>query len=102
VWHRFDRLLATMRPQREPLSLVIDAVVVAIAWNATYLFRLGFERWISARPSYDHWVLLGVVIVYAFALWLLKVPKACGGFRGSAKYGVWLARASAPAWCAPS
>ena len=26
VWHRFDRFMATMRPQREPLSLVVDAV----------------------------------------------------------------------------
>ena len=61
VWHRFDRFMATMRPRREPLSLVVDGVVVALAWNATYLFRLGFERWIHARPDYDHWVLLGVL-----------------------------------------
>jgi len=82
VWHRFDRLMATMRPQREPLSLVVDAVVVAVAWNATYLFRLGFERWIAARPDYDAWVLVGVVVAYVLALWLLKVPKGMWRFSG--------------------
>ena len=82
VWHRFDRFMATMRPQREPLSLIVDAVLVALSWNATYLFRLGFERWIRARPDYDHWVLLGVVITYAVAFWLLKVPKGMWRFSG--------------------
>ena len=48
IWHRLDRFLARLRPHREPLSLLIDGAVVAIAWNVTYLFRLGFERWISA------------------------------------------------------
>ena len=51
-WHRLDRFLARLRPHREPLSLLIDGAVVAIAWNVTYLFRLGFERWLSARPGY--------------------------------------------------
>ena len=57
IWHRIDGLLTRLRPHREPLSLALDAVVVALAWNATYLFRLGFERWISARPGYDLWVM---------------------------------------------
>ena len=48
-WHRLDRCLARLRPQREPLSLLVDALVVAACWNITYLFRLGFERWISRR-----------------------------------------------------
>jgi FlaA1/EpsC-like NDP-sugar epimerase len=82
VWHRFDRLMARLRPRREPLSLAIDAVIVALAWNATYLFRLGFERWISARPGYDPWVLAGVVIVYLIVLWWLKVPKGMWRFSG--------------------
>ena len=46
---------------RTALSLAVDGVVIALCWNITYLFRLGFERWISARPSYDGWVLPGVV-----------------------------------------
>jgi FlaA1/EpsC-like NDP-sugar epimerase len=82
VWHRFDRFMATMRPQREPLSLVVDGALVALAWNATYLFRLGFERWVHARPDYDNWVLLGVVAVYVVAFWLLKVPKGMWRFSG--------------------
>ena len=53
VWHRLDLFLARLRPHREPLSLVVDALVIAACWNITYLFRLGFERWISARPAYD-------------------------------------------------
>jgi hypothetical protein len=64
VWHRLDALLARLRPHRVPLSLAIDAVVVALCWNVTYLFRLGFERWISARPGYDGLVLAGVVALY--------------------------------------
>jgi FlaA1/EpsC-like NDP-sugar epimerase len=55
---------------------------VAAAWNATYLFRLGFERWISARPSYDHWVMLGLMAVYVLMFWLFKVPKGMWRFSG--------------------
>ena len=64
------------------MSLLVDAVLVALAWNVTYLFRLGFERWIHARPDYDRWVLLGVVAVYVVAFWLLKVPKGMWRFSG--------------------
>jgi FlaA1/EpsC-like NDP-sugar epimerase len=82
VWQRVDLFLARLRPWREPLSLVIDAAVVAACWNITYLFRLGFERWISARPSYDGWVLLGVVAAYALASLLFKVPQSMWRFSG--------------------
>jgi hypothetical protein len=77
AWHRLDRLLARLRPHREPLSLLVDALVIAVAWNVTYLFRLGFDRWWSARPSYDAWVLLGIVAAYgaAFALALVVVES---------------------------
>ncbi len=43
-WHRLDLFLARLRPYREPLALLADAIVIAVAWNVTYLFRLGFER----------------------------------------------------------
>src|SRR5512143_237416 len=82
AWHRFDRALAHLRPYREPLSLAIDAVLVAVAWNATYLFRLGFERWFRARPDYDHWVLLGIVALYVLAFLGFKVPKGMWRFSG--------------------
>ena len=82
VWHRVDRVLARLRPHREPLSLAIDAVVVVACWNITYLFRLGFERWLSARPAYDGWVLAGVVLAYGAASLLFKVPQSMWRFSG--------------------
>jgi FlaA1/EpsC-like NDP-sugar epimerase len=82
LWHRLDLFLARLRPHREPLSLVLDALVVAACWNITYLFRLGFERWLSARPPYDHWVMLGVVLVYLVAQVVLKVPQSMWRFSG--------------------
>jgi len=81
-WHKLDRFLARLRPHREPLSLVIDGLVVALAWNFTYLFRLGFERWWSARPSYDVWVMLGVIVAYLVTFALLGVPQGMWRFSG--------------------
>ena len=81
-WHRLDLFLARLRPHREPLSLLVDAAVVAACWNVTYLFRLGFERWISARPPYDAWVLLGIVAAYTAASLLFKVPQSMWRFSG--------------------
>ena len=74
-WLSLDGLLTRIRPQREALSLLLDAAVIALAWQATYLFRLGFERWFSARPDYDNWVMVGLVLLYVIVLWLLRVPK---------------------------
>lgn len=82
AWHRIDRLLARLRPHREPLALAIDAGVIAVAWNVTYLFRLGFERWLSARAWYDGWVLLGVVALYLAVFVAFKVPKGLWRFSG--------------------
>jgi len=82
AWHRLDRRLERLRPYREPLSLAVDACVIVACWNVTYLFRLGFERWISARPAYDHWVLLGVVCAYLLAFAALKVPQSMWRFSG--------------------
>ena len=61
---------------------MVDALVIAACWNITYLFRLGFERWISARPGYDPWVLLGVVAVYLAAFALFRVPQSMWRFSG--------------------
>ena len=82
VWHRLDRFLARLRPHREPLSLAIDGIVIAACWNITYLFRLGFERWIEARPGYDAWVMLGVIAVYLAAFAALRVPQSMWRFSG--------------------
>ncbi|HET9644898.1 MAG TPA: nucleoside-diphosphate sugar epimerase/dehydratase [Burkholderiaceae bacterium] len=81
-WQTLDTFLTRVRPHRQPLSLLIDGVVVALAWQFTYLFRLGFERWISARPAYDPWVLLGVVVCYLAMFRLLEVPKGMWRFSG--------------------
>lgn len=81
-WQFLDTLLTRLRPHREALALALDVLVVAIAWQATYLFRLGFERWFSARPSYEGWVLLGLLVIYAMVLWSLRVPKGMWRFSG--------------------
>ncbi len=82
VWHRVDRGLARLRPHRALLSLAVDALVIAACWNITYLFRLGFERWLSARADYDPWVLLGVLLAYLLAGALFKLPQSLWRFSG--------------------
>ncbi len=82
LWHRFDRTLARLRPHRRPLSLLADALVIAICWNFTYLFRLGFERWLSDRPAYDGWVLLGAVVIYLSVFLVAGVPRGMWRFSG--------------------
>ena len=81
-WQGLDSFLTRVRPHRQPLALLIDAGVIAACWNATYLFRLGFERWISARPGYDLWVLLGLVGLYVAVFVALGVPKGMWRFSG--------------------
>ncbi|HSW03354.1 polysaccharide biosynthesis protein [Aquabacterium sp.] len=81
-WLRLDQFLARLRPHRAPLSLVVDAGVVMLAWNVTYLFRLGFERWLSARPGYDVWVMLGIVTAYLIGFIALRVPQGMWRFSG--------------------
>ena len=76
IWNSFDRLLDRLRPRRQLAVLVVDAFLITLAWHATYLFRLGFERWLHERPSYDLGVLLGVIAVYSSLSWALGVPRA--------------------------
>ncbi len=82
IWPRVNRVLRRLRVHREPLSLLIDAIVIVLAWNATYLFRLGFDRWITARPPYDTGVLAGVVLLWVVVLWALRVPRGMWRFVG--------------------
>ncbi len=82
VWHRLDHFLARLRPHREPLSLAIDGLLIAFAWNVTYLFRIGFDRWFDARPWYDVWVMLGIIATYLVLFALLKVPQSMWRFSG--------------------
>src|SRR5215207_3101752 len=85
AWARLERALARLRRHRVPLSLLIDSVVIAACWNFTYLFRLGFERWWSARPAYDPTVMLGVIVVYLAVLGLARVPSGMWRFSGFAE-----------------
>ena len=82
IWHRLDRFLARLRPHREPLSLLVDGLLIALAWNITYLFRIGFERWFEVRPWYDVWVMLGIIATYLVMFVLLKVPQSMWRFSG--------------------
>jgi FlaA1/EpsC-like NDP-sugar epimerase len=82
VWHRLDRFLARLRPHREPLSLLVDGLLIAFAWNVTYLFRIGFDRWFDARPWYDTWVMLGIIVVYLALFAVLRVPQSMWRFSG--------------------
>ena len=82
VWHRLDLLLARLRLHRQPLALLADAVVIAISWNIAYLFRLGFERSWTARPSYDHWVMLASTLVYLAVFVALRIPRGMWRFSG--------------------
>lgn len=82
IWHRLDGFLARLRPHRQPLSLAVDGLMVAFSWNITYLFRLGFERWLSARPDYDPWVMAGVVVVYLAVFGLVGIPRGMWRFAG--------------------
>jgi len=81
-WLSLDALLTRIRPQRERLSLLLDGLVIALAWQATYLFRLGFRYWLIERPHYDIAVMCGLVVLYVLVLWLFKVPKGMWRFSG--------------------
>jgi hypothetical protein len=101
-WPALDRFLARMRPAREPLSLLLDLAVVAAAWHATYLFRLGFERWFSARPGYDTWVLGGLLLGLRWPpSCCCACPRACGASAASARCSAWRWPAGWPACWAP-
>ncbi len=82
IWHRLELWLARVRPHRQPLSLLVDGVVIAVCWNVTYLFRLGFERWLSARPAYDGLVMLGIIATYLVVFVLARIPRAMWRFSG--------------------
>ncbi len=76
IWTRLAPLLDRLRAHRTAWVLAADAVLITLAWHATYLFRMGVERWLHERPSYDNGVLLGVIVVYSTVSWAMGVPKA--------------------------
>ncbi len=62
--------------------MAVDGLLIAFAWNVTYLFRIGFERWFEVRPWYDFWVMLGIVATYLTLFSLLRVPQSMWRFSG--------------------
>ena len=76
LWSRLNATLDPLRRQRQPVVLLVDALLIFLAWHATYLFRLGFERWLFERPSYDLGVILGILVVYSAVSWALGVTRA--------------------------
>ena len=76
LWHSLNRVLDQLRPRRQGVVMLADAFLILLAWHFTYLFRMGMERWLHERPSYDWAVLLGVIAVYSAASWALRVPRA--------------------------
>ncbi len=57
-------------------------MTICLCWNFTYLFRLGFERWRSARPEYDLAVMFGVVAIYLVAFVVAGIPRGMWRFSG--------------------
>lgn len=81
-WQGLQALVQRLRAMRFSLSLAADAAMVVLAWQLTYLFRLGLDRWFSARPDYDARLLAVVVCVYLLALWGLRLPQSLWRFTG--------------------
>jgi len=82
LWTSLNRFLDPLRPRRQAVVLLGDAFLILLAWHTTYLFRLGVERWLHERPSYDWGVLLGVIVVYSVVSWALGVPRASWRYTG--------------------
>lgn len=82
LWGRLDQAMSKVHPRNRAVATAADALVVLIAWQATYLFRLGFERWQPGRPWYDDFVSFGVVVVYLVSLAVTGVPRGLWRFFG--------------------
>ena len=81
-WQTLDTFLTRWRPRRDLFSLAIGALLAVLAWQFTYLFRLGFRYWLVERPWYDPLVLAMVVGVYLAVFVGLKVHRAMWRFAG--------------------
>lgn len=82
LWSWLDQTMSTLNPRNRALSLAADALVILACWHATYLFRLGYERWQPGRPWYDDYVLAGVILTYLVFMLLTGVPRGPWRFFG--------------------
>jgi len=80
LWKRVAALLEAAHARRGLVAVAGDALLVLGCWHLTYLFRMGFERWQPARPSYDDAVSLGVVALYLAALWAMGARRSLWQF----------------------
>ena len=63
LWAWLEPVMSNLNPRRRWFAMAFDAATVFACWQATYLFRLGFERWQPERPSYDNAVAAGIVLL---------------------------------------
>ncbi len=82
LWAWLDASMAAHRPSRRWLAMLADGLIVLACWQATYLFRLGFEGWQPGRPWYDDAVSIGVVAAYLVCLSLAGVRRSVWRFFG--------------------
>jgi len=82
LWPRLDRAMSALHPRNRTLATIADALAILACWHATYLFRLGFERFLPGRPAYDDYVSFGVVATYLVCLTLMGVPRGLWRFFG--------------------
>ncbi|MEY4564122.1 MAG: hypothetical protein RLZZ618_3399 [Pseudomonadota bacterium] len=82
LWRWLDQAMSNLHPRHRIVSSVADAFIILACWHATYLFRLGFERWQPGRPWYDDYVSFGVVAVYLLMLSLTGVERGLWRFFG--------------------
>jgi hypothetical protein len=82
LWPRLDRAMSALHPSNRAVATIADAIAIFACWHATYLFRLGFERFLPGRPAYDDYVSVGVVAVYIVFLALTGVPRGLWRFFG--------------------
>lgn len=82
LWAWLDQAMSALNPRNRAVAMVSDALVILACWHATYLFRLGFERWQPGRPWYDDYVSFGVVLAYLLCMTLTGVPRGLWRFFG--------------------
>lgn len=74
-WRLFNVVTRRLRAIRRVAVMAFDALIVFVAWQVTYLFRLGFGGWWSDRPDYDMWVVLGIVGVYLVVMRTMRIER---------------------------
>lgn len=82
LWRWLDQTMSALNPRNRARAMLADGLLILAAWHATYLFRLGFERWQPGRPPYDDAVSLVVVAVYLVCMSITGVPRGLWRFFG--------------------